>query len=258
MSLNKIAPGQYTITAPGIYELAVDETNTNGTPFLNIAAHYVTVRLRGRFEASAKVAPAILCNGYAQVSVLGEGVNIRGFKYGTQFINAFRTTIRELNIFECANAGIYHTGNEFVCERNIIKNIGANGSERVFGVRSLGQAPIIMGNVVRDLTNTQEEVVGISSDGDGDRGIIAYNMLVNSAGPGGNLPSGLPNKWGMWIGASPSLTPNVDVVHNHLNGWDVCFGFTSSTEGLIDENSARNFTEYARVSSAWQQGGVDG
>lgn len=262
MSLTKIGQGQYVINASGVYELSVDDTNATNNPFLTIAADYVTVRLRGRFEGNLGVnsgASAIYAVNRAQVTILGEGVLLRGFRYGVNMQNCFRTTIRELGLLDMTKAGIMHTGNDLVCTNNQLKNIGGgSGTDRVYGIRSAGTFPTIIGNVIREVFNPYEEAVGISSDNHGDKGIIMGNSLTNSSGPGGLLPNGLPNKWGIWVGGVEGQEPDVDVVHNHLNGWYVCYGLSSPTDGMVDENTQRNYVEFSRNTGNWQLGGVDG
>jgi hypothetical protein len=253
MGFSKLGPGQYLIDAPGSYTVDVDDTNiTQGIPFLRLepGVPYITVHLRGRYVGGfgpLSEAPCIRGRNNAALTIIGEGVNIRGFKTAVELIDCYLTRISGLTVQDTLLAGIQHSGNDGVFFDNDISNIGGyagNPNARAFGINSAGRVTI-RNNSVRNVFCATEEAVGISINDDGHKGIIAGNVVINDQ-PAPPTPRGLPGSWGLWIGGGPEKT-DVDVAHNLVSGFSVGIGASTPTKLRAMNNSFPNCIEPVRV-----------
>lgn len=260
----QLGPGQYRITAPGDYVVNLDDTNsTESTPFLEINnVHYVTLHLRGRFEGSfgpASQVVGIKATNCAALSLLGEGVRLRGFKTAVELIGCYLARVEGLHIPDAWMTGIRHSGNSLYLANNYIQNIGGHvhSGSRCFGIDVEGAGATIVRNVVRNVFNSSEEAVGVSIRDLGVDSAIVGNIIRNpTIAP--NLPNGLPGSWGVWIGGSVQPITDTDCTHNQIRGWSVGIGASSPTQAFIDENTFSHCTELMRTADHHIIGGIDG
>lgn len=234
-----------TITAPGIYAITADMTQTNPADDaikVQAGVNYVTILLYSRLVGaggSGSLNSAINFDGCAAVSVIGMGGSIRGFQYGVRAAGTNYAKVRNLFVQDALFRGIRIDGERTVIEDNDVRNVTgctAYANAYCMGIEAQGYSTAdsdisILRNTVRNVKGMGTgESVGISLSGNGLGALIKGNAVMND-----ELYEG---SFGYWIGGESDPA----FVHNHADrfGYGACF--SSPPTGHVDENSFRNCT----------------
>jgi hypothetical protein len=181
----------------------------------------------------------ILIQGASNVTLIGHGGYLAGFKYGVAAsAPSFRTTVRGLTIRDSRASAITHVGDRLTVRDCEIEEVGGAslnvfGTEFFYGIRSMGRRPTIINNVIRNVVCPVWEAVGISSDSRGERGVIKGNSLINDELATGLTPHNLHHSWGIWVGDEPGFDEDLNITHNLLRNWQTGFGLAGNSQGIL-------------------------
>ena len=234
-----------TISAPGIYHVTTDMTQTNpADDAIKVlpGVNYVTILLYSRLVGAGgagSVNAGINFDGCAAVSIIGMGGSIRGFQYGVRAAGTNFARVRNLLVQDAWFRGIRIDGENTVIENNDVRNITgttAFADAYCMGIEAQGYAMAnssisVLRNTVRNVQGMGDgESVGIALSGKGLRSLIQGNAVLN--------PELLDGSFGFWIGGESDPS----VVHNHADTFGRGICFSSPPTGVVDENSFRNCT----------------
>lgn len=234
-----------TISAPGIYAITSDMTQTNPAddaikvlPGVNYATILLYSRLVGAGGAGSLNA-AINFDNCAAVSVIGMGGSVRGFQYGVKAAGTNYARVRNLFVQDAFFRGIRIDGEGTVIEDNDVRNVTgctAYANAYCMGIEAQGIVTAnsnisILRNTVRNVDGMGTgESVGISLSGKGLGALIKGNAVLN--------PELREGSFGYWIGGESDPA----FVHNHADTFSYGACFSSPPTGHVDENSFRNCT----------------
>lgn len=234
-----------TITAPGIYNITSDMTQTNPNDsaiVLSPGVHNVTILLYSRLVGaggSGSFNAGIVFDGCAAVSVIGMGGSVRGFQYGVRAAGTNFARVRGLFVQDAWFRGIRIDGENTSIEDCDVRNVTGSTAYpdaycmgiEVQGLTRPDSNISVIRNSVRNVMGMgQGESVGISLSGKGHGALIKDNAVINEAVRDGSF--------GYWIGGDSDPA----FVHNHAEGFGYGVCFSSPPTGFIDENSYRNCT----------------
>lgn len=261
MALTYIGTSQAVIDSPGDYVIDRDLTQPNPNQdcvIINPGVHYVTLHLRSRLVGaggSASTNAGIKTNGSAACTILNEGGSIRGFGYGVQMSDSYLARIIGVFVQDAWFRGIKLSGDAAYIADCDIRNItGATWTPNAycFGIEVSGMStngsPKVLRNLVENVLGMGEsgESVGISFSDNGLGGLVVGNIIKN--------PTLRPRSWGVWVGGQSDVTAS----HNLIDTWENGAGFSSPTDGFIDENAIVNCTNLIINSGSAIIGGMDG
>lgn len=234
-----------TISAPGVYSITSDMTQTNpNDDAIRVlpGVNYVTILLYARLVGGggpASLNAGVSFDGCAAVSVIGMGGSIRGFQYGVRAANTNLAKVRDVFVQDAYFRGVRIDGEGTVIEGCDIRNItGCTAYPDAYcmgieaqGITTADSQISLLRNTVRNVRGMGDgESVGISLSGKGRGALIKDNAVLNQ--------ELYPGSFGFWIGGDSDPA----FVHNHADrfGYGVCF--SSPPTGMVDENSFRNCT----------------
>lgn len=232
-----------TITAPGVYEVRSDMTQSAPNDHaIRIApgVHYVTILLYARLVGAGgpnSNNAAIYADGNADVKIIGMGGSIRGFARNIWMENCFISRIENVFMQDAWFRGIWHQGDDPMIAGNDIRSVtGCTFYPNAYcmgietqGISNPGKAKVLR-NTVQDVYGVGTgEGVGISISDKGQDAVVMHNIVKNQT----VIPS---KSFGLWVGGQS----NVSAAHNHFQGYHYGATFSSPPTGFVDENSFLN------------------
>jgi hypothetical protein len=273
MPMTKIGQGQYVIDSSGVYQMEFDETNASANvPFLEFVQPpgmpplaNITVIMTGRVEGgpAAKDNIGVVGARVAGLTLIGQGFSMRGFKTAIQLVDCNEARIEGIEIRDGWLSGIVLQGNNVILRNNIVLNLGGwsepgPNKPRSFGIDVDGQRPTLMGNVVRNVRNSNgNEAVAISIRDNAPHAILTSNIMANEVIPA-RLTNGGIASIGLWVGGSPNPQTNVQMTHNLISTFEVGIAASSPTAGVIAGNAITGCIEPIRNNGAAVIRGLDG
>ena len=235
-----------TITAPGVYEIRTDMTQSNPNDdaiWIAPGVHYVSLLTYSRLVCSAgpgALNAAIAFNGNAAVNIINMGGSIRGFQYGVKGENANLAKVRDLVVQDALFRGIRIDGEGTVIEGCDIQNVTgctAYPDAYCMGIEAQGVLTpysniSILRNTVRNVKGMGDEgeSVGISLTDKGRGALIKDNAVIN--------PLLLPGSFGYWVGGDSDPA----MVHNHAENFHYGACFSSPPAGYVGKPTFRGCT----------------